>query len=75
MSERALTAATIAAFVVGVGLMVPFEGTVVRILGVGCLVAFIVLGVFAIARPERLGVEPPEAAPADERLGGAAAGD
>jgi hypothetical protein len=65
MSERALTIATIVAFVLGVGLMVPFEGTFVRIVGVLCLVAFIVLGVFAIARPERLADEPPEASGAD----------
>jgi hypothetical protein len=59
MSERRLTLAAVAAFVLGVALMIPFEATVTRILGVLCLFAFIVLGVFAIARPERLG-EPPE---------------
>lgn len=54
MTERRLTTAALAAFVIGVGLMVPFEGTLVRIAGVLCLFAFIVLGVFAIATPERL---------------------
>jgi hypothetical protein len=39
-------------FVVGVLLMVPFEATFTRILGMACLVGFIVLGVFLIAAPE-----------------------
>jgi hypothetical protein len=54
MSERTLTLAAIAAFVLGVALMIPFEATATRILGVLSLFAFIVLGVFAIARPEHL---------------------
>ncbi len=58
MPERRLTLATIGAFVIGVALMIPFEGTVVRIIAVACLVAYIVLGVFAIATPTRLGEEP-----------------
>jgi hypothetical protein len=41
-------------FVLGVCLMVPFELTITRILGVGLLVAAIVTGVFAIASPELL---------------------
>ena len=59
MSERRLTFAAVAAFVLGVALMIPFEATVTRIAGVLCLFAFIVIGVFAIATPERLG-DPPE---------------
>lgn len=59
MSERRLTFAAVAAFVLAVALMIPFEATVTRIAGVFCLFAFIVLGVFAIATPERLG-DPPE---------------
>jgi hypothetical protein len=59
MSERGLTAAALAAFVLGVALMIPFEAALTRALGVLALFAFIVLGVFAIARPERLG-EPDE---------------
>lgn len=55
MSERRLTVAAIAAFVLGVALMIPFEATITRILGVLCLFAFIVIGVFAIATPDRLG--------------------
>jgi hypothetical protein len=40
--------------VVGVLLMVPFESTITRILGVAALIAFVVCGVFAIATPEYL---------------------
>jgi hypothetical protein len=58
MSERRLTFAAIAAFVLGIALMIPFDATVTRILGVLCLFAFIVIGVFAIATPERLGDAP-----------------
>lgn len=56
--ERRLTVAAVAAFLVGAGLMIPFEATVTRILGVLCLLAFIAIGVFAIAQPERLGEDP-----------------
>lgn len=52
--ERRLTIAAVAAFVAGTALMIPFEATITRILGVLCLFAFVVLGVFAIAQPERL---------------------
>ena len=47
--------AAAAAFVVGVGLMVPFESTVTLLLGVVSLLSFVVLGVFAILTPEYLG--------------------
>ena len=60
MGESRLLAAAIAAFVAGVLLMIPFDATVTRIAGLACLFAFIVLGVFAIARPERLGPPPEE---------------
>jgi hypothetical protein len=40
--------------VAGVLLMVPFEATVTRVLGVAALLAFVVCGVFAIATPEYL---------------------
>lgn len=59
MGEGRLLGLAVAAFVAGVCLMIPFESTLTRIAGLLCLFAFIVLGVFAIARPERLG-EPPE---------------
>lgn len=39
------------AFALGVGLMIPFEAVITRVLGVGFLLAFIVGGVFAIAEP------------------------
>lgn len=58
MNEKNLTAIAIAAFVLGVMLMIPFEATITRILGVIALAAFIVLGVFAIAQPGRLGEAP-----------------
>jgi hypothetical protein len=60
MGESRLLAATIAAFVAGVLLMIPFDATATRIAGVLCLFAFIALGVFAIARPDRLGPPPEE---------------
>ena len=41
-------------FVLGIALMIPFEYTVTRILGVAALFGAIVAGVFAIARPEWL---------------------
>lgn len=37
-----------------VGLMIPFETTVTRVLGVAALLAFVVCGVFLIADPGRL---------------------
>jgi hypothetical protein len=49
-----LTAATIACFVLGAGLLFPFEDTVTIALGVAFLFAFIVCGVFVLASPERL---------------------
>jgi hypothetical protein len=50
-----LAAATIACFVLGAGLLFPFEETVTIVLGVVFLFAFIVCGVFLLASPERLG--------------------
>ena len=44
----------LASFTLGVALMIPFEYTITRILGVGLLFAAIVTGVFAIASPELL---------------------
>jgi hypothetical protein len=43
-----------AAFVLGVGLMVPFEAAITRILGMTFLLAFVVGGVFVIADPRFL---------------------
>ena len=50
-----LTAATIACFVLGTGLLFPFDHTITIIAGVMFLLAFIVCGVFVLASPERLG--------------------
>jgi hypothetical protein len=50
-------ALVIACFVVGVVLMVAFEGAVTRVIGVAALFAFIVGGVFVIADPAVLGEE------------------
>jgi hypothetical protein len=41
--------------VAGLALMLPFEYTVTRVLGIALMFAFIVVGVFAIATPEFLG--------------------
>lgn len=49
-----LTAATIACFVLGAGLLFPFDHTITIALGVVFLLAFIVCGVFVLASPERL---------------------
>jgi hypothetical protein len=46
-----MTRLWLALLVVGVGLMVPFESTITRILGVAALIAFVVVGVFVIATP------------------------
>jgi hypothetical protein len=51
--------AALVAGLAGLGLMVPFEGPLARTLGMACLFAFIVLGLFAVASPEYLG-KPPE---------------
>jgi hypothetical protein len=54
MTDRHLRIAAVAAFCAGIGLMIPFEHTATLLAGVLCLLAFIVLGVFAIANPEDL---------------------
>ena len=45
----------LAAALVGVVLMVGFESTITRVLGLLCLFGFIVGGVFLIADPDLLG--------------------
>jgi hypothetical protein len=42
-------------FVLTVAFMIPFEYTITRILGVACLIGFVVTGVFVIATPGLLG--------------------
>jgi hypothetical protein len=49
-----LEVATVACFVLGAGLLFPFEETLTILFGVLLLVASIVLGVFVLASPERL---------------------
>ena len=49
-----MTKLAVACFAVGVVLMVGFDYTITRVLGVALLFAFIGIGVFAIADPEEL---------------------
>lgn len=49
-----LETATVACFVLGAGLLFPFDHTLTILFGVLLLMASIVLGVFALATPERL---------------------
>ncbi len=53
MSAR-LAPAMLAAGLIAIALMVLFESTLTRVTGVLAILAFIVLGVFAIATPEFL---------------------
>lgn len=59
-----LETAAIACFVLGAGLLFPFDSTVTILLGVLFLFAFVVTGVFVLASPEALardkGSDPPE---------------
>jgi hypothetical protein len=57
MSKGRKALLVVAAFVIGVGLMVPFEATITRILGMTFLLAFIVGGVFVIAEPRFLSAD------------------
>jgi hypothetical protein len=49
-----LEVATVGCFLLGVGLLFPFEYTVTIVAGVLLLLAFVVCGVFLLASPERL---------------------
>jgi hypothetical protein len=53
-----LEIATAACFVLGAGLLFPFESTITILLGVLLLGAFVVCGVFVLASPEALAAEP-----------------
>ena len=46
--------AAAACFVLGAGLLFPFDHTITIIAGVLLLLAFVVCGVFALATPQRL---------------------
>ena len=52
MSRLEIAAA--ACFVLGAGLLFPFDYTITIIAGVLLLLAFVVCGVFALATPQRL---------------------
>jgi hypothetical protein len=43
-----------ALLVLGVALMVPFDAPLTRIVGIACLVGFVVTGLFLVATPEFL---------------------
>ena len=49
-----LALATVACFVLGAGLLFPFDSTLTILAGVVLLIAFVVCGVFLLASPERL---------------------
>ena len=53
-----LETVTAACFVLGAGLLFPFDRTITLLLGMLLLVAFVVCGVFALASPEALAREP-----------------
>jgi len=53
-----LELATAACFVLGAGLLFPFDETYTILAGVLLLVTFVVLGVFALATPEALARDP-----------------
>ncbi len=53
-----LEIATAACFVLGAGLLFPFESTITILLGMLLLVAFVVCGVFVLASPDALAGEP-----------------
>jgi hypothetical protein len=60
LRRPSLVALTVTAFVAGAGLLVAFEKALTLIAGVLLLIAFVVLGVFAIANPDYLGRRPDE---------------
>jgi hypothetical protein len=57
---RRLPLLALGSFVLGVALMIPFESTLTRVVGIAALFTAIVAGVFAIARPEFLEEEDEE---------------
>jgi hypothetical protein len=54
-----LELAAVTCFVLGSGLLFPFDSTFTIVPGVLLLIAFVVLGVFALASPERLSGDEP----------------
>jgi hypothetical protein len=53
-----LEIATVACFVLGAGLLFPFEETLTILAGVLLLAAFVVCGVFVLASPDALADKP-----------------
>lgn len=56
-----LALAAVVAFVLGAGLMIPFEATITRVGGMVALAAFVALGLAAIAEPGFLAADSDEA--------------
>jgi hypothetical protein len=54
--------ATVACFVLGAGLLFPFDQTLTILAGVLLLAAFVVCGVFVLASPDRLADRPDDSA-------------
>ena len=52
-----LVIAAVIAFALGVGLMIPFDATLTRLLGMISLGAFVVLGLVAVAEPRFLAAD------------------
>jgi hypothetical protein len=57
-----LEIATAACFVLGAGLLFPFDQTLTILAGVLLLAAFVVCGVFVLASPDRLADRPDDSA-------------
>jgi hypothetical protein len=68
--NRRLAALTVASFVLGIALMVPFDYAITRALGVLALFGFIVSGVFLIADPDVIARDDDEAAALNARARG-----
>lgn len=67
--DRKLERICIALGVIGLVVMLPFDEWYTRLVGMGCLVAFVVTGVFLIANPAYLSRNPrEEERPPDEAV-------
>jgi hypothetical protein len=60
VTARRNLVATVTAFLLGAGLLVPFDHAATLAAGVVLLFAFVVLGVFTIADPDYLAAAPEE---------------
>jgi hypothetical protein len=61
---------TLVLFVLTLALMLPFEYTITRLLGVACMIGFVVVGLFWIAKPgnlERIDDDAPAPSDADDQ--------